>query len=264
MKSTSHMATLLSKKLHAFIKREQLKHNSQKYSQYHKERFSFVINLCKIEKPDAATRVLDIGRSELTKLLGDYYVNVTVLGLTQKDEETFGEVGHLKNTSRVENSKDEVDQKFISYDLNDSKAAIEIPTNQKFDLIVFAEVIEHLIAMPEMVLGALEEILAPEGVILCQTPNAVALHKRLLPLFGRNPYERLRANFKSPGHFREYTKQELIEIGIGGGLSVKRHIYVDYFSAGGGWRGFAIRMLKLASFFWKPLSRGQTIIYKKL
>jgi len=67
------------------------------------------------------------------------------------------------------------------------------------------------------------------GRVILQTPNAVALHKRLKMLIGKNPYERIRENNSNPGHFREYTKKEIMEYAKNTGFKIKKSVYENYF-----------------------------------
>jgi SAM-dependent methyltransferase len=81
-----------------------------------------------------------------------------------------------------------------------------------YDLVVFAEVIEHLYTAPELVLDFLGRLLVPRGLLLLQTPNAVSLGKRVKFALGINPFERIRVDRLNPGHYREYTLNELLDI----------------------------------------------------
>src|SRR5205823_6516869 len=109
------------------------------------------------------------------------------------------------------------------FDLNDAQSEDtwrrDIP---RYDVVVMAEVIEHLYTAPELVLGFLKTLVADNGLVIIQTPNAAALSKRLKLLFGRNPYELIRVDTTNPGHFREYTSRELIRIAEGAGFEVVR------------------------------------------
>lgn len=103
---------------------------------------------------------------------------------------------------------------FYSADLND----LALPghpscaVDAKFDLIVFMEVLEHLYTPPELVLSFLASCLNDGGVIILTTPNAAWLKNRLKMLWGRNPFELLKADRKNMGHIREYTKTELEKV----------------------------------------------------
>lgn len=80
----------------------------------------------------------------------------------------------------------------------------------KFDIVIMAEVIEHLYTSPEIILSFLKKITKQDGYIFILTPNAASLSKRLKLMFeGKNPYEMIRLNHYNPGHYREYTSSEL-------------------------------------------------------
>ncbi|MSO41283.1 MAG: methyltransferase domain-containing protein [Solirubrobacterales bacterium] len=148
-------------------------------------------------------RLLDIGPSFQTQLLRDRYpdAEVATLGL---------------EPSAVSSARP--GERHVEFDLNDAADAEAWPRLDAFPLIVFAEVIEHLYTAPAKVLVCAASWLAAEGVILVQTPNAVAAHRRAMMLAGRNPYHRIRENRKNPGHFREYTRAELEQEASAAGL----------------------------------------------
>ena len=132
-----------------------------------------------------------------------------------------------------------------------------------------AEVIEHLYTAPKLVLSFLRALLTDRGVLIIQTPNAAALHKRAELLLGRNPYELIRETTNDPGHFREYTKKELIRIAEDAGLTVDRWLagnYFDYrFVEGAGERHARLgRPLNLIYRCAPPsLKPGQTLVVRR-
>jgi 2-polyprenyl-3-methyl-5-hydroxy-6-metoxy-1,4-benzoquinol methylase len=97
---------------------------------------------------------------------------------------------------------------------------------------LLAEVIEHLAVSPVAVLERLGGWLLPDGVLVIQTPNALALHKRMRALFGRDPLGaggQLTGPSHNPGHFREYTLSELIEVGLAAGFEPLESSVRNYF-----------------------------------
>ncbi len=233
---------------------------SHDYIEYHRRRFEYVAAKCREFCPRRETKVLDIGRSHLSRLLLDSYDSVTTLGLALAGVEGFG---HAAGMEEIAGHRRYAGH--LIFDLNDAQTAERIGSDQKFDLIVFAETIEHLYTAPELVLGVLTSLLAPDGLIICQTPNAVALHKRLVLMAGRNPFERLRINAGNRGHIREYTRRELIEIGNRAGLETVAHEFRDYFGiTGGPAKRLAGRALKVVARMVPSLARGQTIVYRQI
>jgi trans-aconitate methyltransferase len=111
-------------------------------------------------------------------------------------------------------------ERHVELDLNETRDAGRWPDPLPHDLVVLAEVIEHLYTAPVHVLRFLATFLRPGGRLVLQTPNAAALFKRLNLLRGRNPFEPIRERLDHPGHFREYTVDELLALGASAGLSV--------------------------------------------
>jgi len=224
-----------------------------------RERFAHTVRLAISICPDAAAIVLDIGRSNLSHQLLAYYESVTTLGLP------------LESTLRYPHSAgaEPPDGKdytgHIVCDLNTAQYRDRLDTAYLFDLIVFGDVIEHLTTAPELVLRLLRSMLRKNGSILCTTPNAAGLSKRVRLMLGKNPFERIRMDPNNPGHFREYTKAELYEIGRWAGLEIASHGYVDYILPHGPWlRRAAVTAAHQLSRTVKPLSDAQFIVYRSV
>ena len=187
------------------------------YLSMHQTRFTDILRLSRRYVPDSSACVLDIGRSELTAHLGGFYQDVRSLGLDPAADD--GGHRELKAMDAVPH---------ITFDLLRSDRVSEWPDCRRFDLIIFSEVIEHLSVAPEYTLGLLCALLTEKGVLICTTPNAVDIAKRLRMVAGRNPYERLRLYTLNPGHIREYTRQELCAIAESVGLRCLHHAYFDW------------------------------------
>ena len=183
------------------------------YVAFHRPRFDFLVEAARphVRRPDC--RVLDVGTSHLTSLLSkELKVRVDSLGL--EDDCQVAGAWHYR------------------FDLNDAQDRTRWRTDMgPYDIVVLAEVLEHLHTAPELVLAYLGQLIAPRGLLLLQTPNAVALRKRVRMLLGQNPFERLRADRGNPGHFREYTASELRELLDGAGFSTEAVWMKYYFDA---------------------------------
>jgi 2-polyprenyl-3-methyl-5-hydroxy-6-metoxy-1,4-benzoquinol methylase len=181
------------------------------YAAFHRPRFAFLVEVLRSCGATTTSRVLDVGASQLTSLIA------TQLGIRV---ESMG----------LESEPEAKESRHHQFDLN----ALQDRTRWKkdigpYDIIVFAEVLEHLYTAPELVLPYLRELLVPGGVLLLQTPNAVSLRKRAKMVFGVNPFERIRKERDNPGHFREYTASELKELIAGAGFSLERVWMKHYF-----------------------------------
>ncbi|MFQ5749939.1 MAG: class I SAM-dependent methyltransferase [Planctomycetota bacterium] len=213
----------------------------ENYLQFHRKRFDYLFGLVTELKPAAECRVLDVGPGPFTERLKTHYREVWSLGF----EETpiFGKEG-------------EGGDRHIVFDLREAMDHwVELPA---CDLIVFAEVIEHVHAEPSRLLAFLATGLKPDGLLVCQTPNAVALHKRLASLAGRASYNRW-----GSGHVTEFTKAELVGLGERVGLRRVRHEFRNYFGYEGSvGKRAAMRVLDVVTGPFPSLRRGQTIVYQ--
>ncbi|MBK0382659.1 methyltransferase domain-containing protein [Pedobacter sp. SD-b] len=216
------------------------------YLKIHAKRFETVLNILGHQEFNA---ILDIGPSFLSELLFQKFGNrLTLLGFDGEESEG----GHLPSSSILNKTK------LIKQDLNFFGPKADV--FKTYDLIVCAEVMEHLYTSPFQLFDSLSSLLNKNGLLIIQTPNAVALRKRLAMLFGNNPFEIPRQNLQNPGHFREYTAKELINFGEYGGLEINRIIYDEYFEYPSVLSKF-YRSFK--AIIPKKMKSGITIVYKK-
>jgi SAM-dependent methyltransferase len=176
------------------------------YRRYHERRYRALMDVVAELGPE---RVLNVGPMFETDLLRATGATVDTLG--------FANPAFAPRDG----------ERHIEADLNQPGAG----GDGSYDAIVMAEVIEHLHTSPVTVLGGLATWLRPGGAIVIQTPNAVALHKRLRMALGRNPIEPIRADSSNPGHFHEYTLGELREAAGAAGLEVAGVRTANYFGA---------------------------------
>jgi SAM-dependent methyltransferase len=173
-------------------------------------RYEIIYELCCKLAPETAI-VCDVGRSPFTERLSGTFAEVWSLGLSLEEDD-----GGHREWSELQGVR------HIVFDLNASVDVATWPTEDvRFDLIVCGETIEHLHTPPEFAFMMLSSLLKPEGLLLVTTPNATGLIPRLKLAFGSHPYERIRYYAGNPGHFREYTRREMIEMGETAGLKVR-------------------------------------------
>lgn len=215
------------------------------YAKNHNKRFHLTLAICKRYVTDRDSKVLDIGKSNLTNLLSQYYKNVSTLGFDlEKDDGGHREIAKTPSLPH-----------FV-YDLNESSNVNSWPNYHKaFDLIVFCETLEHIYTAPEYVLLMLKYLLAPAGVIVITTPNAVSFHKRIIYLRGNNTAERLRLHKLNPGDYRQYTVEEILDIANICELKIAECKHINFYSS----KYVAIRLiqkfLKLKDSIYAVLSR---------
>jgi SAM-dependent methyltransferase len=123
-------------------------------------------------------------------------------------------------------------ERHIPFDLKAADQRELWPNLDCYDVVVCAEVIEHLPVSPLPALRLVAGGLRPGGWLVLQTPNAARIGNRLRLLVGRNPFEPLRDDLVSPGHIREYTVDEVLELGRAAGLEPGGWLTADYFETG--------------------------------
>jgi SAM-dependent methyltransferase len=183
--------------------------DEQVYLRTHARRYAVLLELVEGFAPKT---ILVVGPSYESVLLRETIPGATVDTLGWEDHR-FPRVGG---------------ERHLQHDLNDP----DYPELDRHDVIVCAEVIEHLHVPAEPVLRALAGGLAPDGHLVLQTPNATALPKRLRMVLGRNPYAPIRSQPGNPGHFHEYTVRELRDAVEAAGLEIERLVAANYFDHG--------------------------------
>jgi hypothetical protein len=151
-------------------------------------------------------------------------------------------------------------EEHFEFDLNDAQYRDRWLSVAPHDIVVMAEVIEHLYTAPKLVLACVASWLRPGGYVIVQTPNAVSLRRRLKLLAGRHPYEMIRDTRSNPGHFREYTVDELSHAAQAAGLSTVEATLHNYF----GHEGLPGRTYNtVCAVMPAPLKDGITITLRK-
>ncbi|MFD1140372.1 class I SAM-dependent methyltransferase [Larkinella insperata] len=180
------------------------------YTLYHAQRYATLLDLLnRFANPQSS--LLDIGVSRFTEIVRNHFDRpVDTLGFDKEGPTRYGN--------------------HYFFNLNDC----QFPDRYRKDLpqygaIVMAEVLEHLYTSPLLVYPFLKSILKPNGILIVQTPNAVAIHKRIKMILGKNPYELIRIQHDNPGHFREYTAEELFDYGEQVGLPPTHISFNNYF-----------------------------------
>lgn len=214
------------------------------YGRGHNPRYDYLENLVASLGLADDARVLDIGSSFFTLRLARRFRNLSTLGLPDARDLICKLPDHIEH---------------LSFDLNDAREPSKWIGLPPFDLIVFAEVIEHLPTAPQQVLRFLASGLSERGLLVVQTPNAVSLDKRINMVLGRNPFELIKEDWSNPGHFREYTRSELFAFAEAAGLEVVRHEFRSYFQS----PKLAMKLVDLVVAPFPFLRRGQTIVLRR-
>lgn len=184
------------------------------YLRYHSTRLAFAMNAIRsYGENHELNKLLDIGPHFLTRCICEFFPDIELSTLGWKFERLVPTRLYTEH---------------IQFDLNNCGVEEIKSDRAPFDLIVFSETIEHLYTSPLTVLPALRNLLRPGGGLFIQTPNAATLKARWELLKGRNPYELIRESRTNPGHFREYTLDELISYAQQTGFSIESAEYCSY------------------------------------
>ena len=100
------------------------------------------------------------------------------------------------------------------------------PPEVTFDLVVFAEVLEHLLADDGVVMRRVRQLVTPGGLLWMSVPNALRFSNRFGVPVGRNPFppkqKILGGTFGGYGHIREYSLPELRHLLVDAGFQILR------------------------------------------
>ncbi|MBM3788627.1 MAG: class I SAM-dependent methyltransferase [Acidobacteria bacterium] len=202
---------------------------SASYLDYHRRRYVCLLELAgRVWRTQTGpARILDVGMSYQTVLLRRLFpeADLTSLGFRDMRFEPLERLTH------------------IEFNLNDSVHEAAWPRADAFDLIVMAEVIEHLYVPPARVLRMLRGLLRPGGSLVLQTPNPVNLARRLTMLVGKSPFHIIREELNNPGHFCEYTVEQLRYLAGITGLEVTAFELRNYFGESKPTYDFCCRLL---------------------
>lgn len=196
------------------------------YAQQHKRRFYELFNAAKIIlEPFQAPRVLEVGASEYSHFYKDLFPQVDLTIADRPVPIDFP--GFTEDTTRMISSCDE----WFALDLNQPEMIERQMSNgmAKFHLIILAEVLEHLIVDPVLLLDHLSRLLAPGGRLYLTTPNFFSQEniEQLRSLANPQPmFPGEGANWDAHYHHREYSMPELLDIAGRAGL----HSAAFYFS----------------------------------
>jgi SAM-dependent methyltransferase len=193
------------------------------YLTIHSTRYSRLVQSARAAR--AGTRsgetaqILDVGTFLQTELLRRGVPEALIHSSSHPSVERWGAWGPIQEGAQ-----------HFSFDLNNSQDRERWGQAGPYDVVVMAEVIEHLYTAPTLVLACVASWLAPGGRLVIQTPNAIALDKRVRLLCGRHPYDTIKEDPAMAGHFREYTVAELEAVAGAAGLRLIDCTVENYFA----------------------------------
>lgn len=185
------------------------------YFHFHKYRYRYILNKVSRLPLSKHARVLDVGCYPLHLFAAFRQLGCSVYGISSPHEPI--------KAANI--------------------AVLNIETNPLpfkdsfFELIIFSEIMEHLVVNPLIYLVKLKRVLAPGGTLLLTTPNAAGLHKLVPILMGHSTYfplsELFATRFEDGSlyhrHNREYTLDEMVHILEKAGYSIKARTHFEAF-----------------------------------
>ncbi|MDD4929084.1 MAG: methyltransferase domain-containing protein [Gallionella sp.] len=97
----------------------------------------------------------------------------------------------------------------------------------EFDVVIFAEIIEHLLNDPCKVLREIKRVLKPGGTLIVTTPNVARLENVTRLIAGENIYDPYSGYGPYGRHNREYNRHELVTLLQFEGFDVTNHFTAD-------------------------------------
>jgi SAM-dependent methyltransferase len=96
-----------------------------------------------------------------------------------------------------------------------------------FDVVLFCEIIEHLLMDPLHALGEIHRVLKPSGLLVLTTPNVTRIGNVLSLVAGENIYDPYSGYGPYGRHNREYTLHELVHLLRFAGFTVETSFTAD-------------------------------------
>ena len=145
----------------------------------------------------------------------------------------FGDHPHLKSGFNRQNygyqdfktGEKKLDH-FDFYHFNVEKDFFPFP-DREFDVVVFCEIIEHLIVNPLAALSEVKRVLKSDGYMVFSTPNVARLENVARMLNGTNLYDPYSGYGPYGRHNREYTLHELYRLLDFAGFTLEKAFTAD-------------------------------------
>jgi 2-polyprenyl-3-methyl-5-hydroxy-6-metoxy-1,4-benzoquinol methylase len=126
---------------------------------------------------------------------------------------------------------------FVYSNFNELRPFRDLMSNS-FDIVIIAQVIEHILNHPLGLMNDLARLMRPGGLLILTTPNPATVMSAVRSLRGKSllwgtddfinepKIEAQRIITKGDIHYREYTHDELRQLITNAGLSVEKSLYL--------------------------------------
>lgn len=147
-----------------------------------------------------------------------YFTTMLLNKFTNLDISLANYFGHENNgecTQAVDyfelNGGDKKTEKFTFQHFNIENDSFPYADGE-FDLVIFAEIIEHLLNDPCKVLREIKRVLKSNGTLILTTPNVARLENVARMISGANIYDPYSGYGPYGRHNREYNRHELVQL----------------------------------------------------
>jgi SAM-dependent methyltransferase len=127
---------------------------------------------------------------------------------------------------------------FVLHNFDVEQDSFPFP-NGSFDLVLCAEVLEHLGLDPLFMLGEINRVLKPHGQLLLTTPNVVSARNVVKAFLGYSPYFYASFTLNRDRHNREYSPAEVRSLLAHAGFEMAnfftRDVYDGHRHVSAGW-----------------------------
>jgi len=185
-------------------------------------------------------------RKDLLDLIPDDNKNKTILEIGAGGANTLiyaKKNGYAQNIYGVElfkiensNQTNSLLEKFILGDIEKTELPFE---NNKFDVIICGDVLEHLID-PYTIIAKLKSFLKDDGVIIASIPN-IREYKTMKTIFFKGDFKYTDSGILDKTHLRFFTKKNMIDLFKNNNYTIKNIVSSN--------KGDAMRFFKKLRFF---------------
>ncbi|MHC1772680.1 MAG: class I SAM-dependent methyltransferase [Flexilinea sp.] len=175
----------------------------------------------------------DLNGSCLELGANPYFTTMLLREFTTLDLHLANYFGLLPNGEQSQNIRfnERDSQNNAAVDLHFQHFNVEKDTfpysDNQFDLVIFAEIIEHLLNDPCIVLREISRVLKPEGHLILTTPNVARLENVTRLIAGANIYDPYSGYGPYGRHNREYNRHELVMLLRHEGFEPEIHFTAD-------------------------------------
>lgn len=122
-----------------------------------------------------------------------------------------------KQKVTIHSTREVIEYAFKQFNIEAEKFPYD---DNSFDVVLFCEIIEHLLTDPVHALTEIRRVLKPGGDLVLTTPNVARLENARKIIAGENVYDPYSGHGPYGRHNREYTQEDLFSLLVANGFTV--------------------------------------------